>query len=241
MRRAQRAAIVAMLAVSGLVGAPATAPARAWGGTSANTAPAALARAWGATLANTAPAAPARARGATSANTANASTANATLTRAWGKACRDTHLQPTHADLSRVSAATLCLIERERRAYRRGLLRSNRSLQRIATGQAREMVIGDYFGDNNRSGSTPIQRLEVSAYASRAKRLLAAQNIGWGTGPLATPAAMVHGWMLSPPHRHIMLTASYRDIGVGVAPAAPPRLTQGLPGATYTVEFAARR
>jgi hypothetical protein len=28
---------------------------------------------------------------------------------------------------------------------------------------------------------------------------------------------------------------------VGVAPAAPSSLTEGLPGATYTVEFAARR
>jgi uncharacterized protein YkwD len=69
---------------------------------------------------------------------------------------------------------------------------------------------------------------------------LAAQNIGWGTAGLATPAAMVRGWMLSPPHRRIMLTGAYRDIGVGVAPAAPASLTQGAPGATYTVEFATR-
>ena len=151
------------------------------------------------------------------------------------------YLQPTRADLSRVSAATLCLIERERRVHRRGLLHSNRSLQRIATSQAKEMVIGDYFGDNSRSGGTPIQRIEVSAYASRTRSLAAAQNIGWGTGILATPAAMVRGWMLSPPHRRIMLTSDYRDIGVGIAPAAPPRLTEGLSGATYTVEFAARR
>lgn len=154
--------------------------------------------------------------------------------------CGGAYLQPTHANLSRVIAATRCLIERERETYRLGLLHSNGSLQRIATSQAREMVIGDYFGDNSLSGSTPIQRIEVSAYASRTKRLLAAQNIGWGTGGLATPAAMVRGWMLSPPHRRIMLTGGYRDIGVGIAPAAPPRLTDGLPGATYTIEFAVR-
>jgi uncharacterized protein YkwD len=155
--------------------------------------------------------------------------------------CSGAYLQPTRADLSQVKAATLCLIERERRVYRVGLLRSNGSLQRIATSQAKEMVIGDYFGDNSLAGSTPMQRIEVSAYASRTKSLAAAQNIGWGTGGLATPAAMVRGWMLSPPHRHIMLTGGYRDVGVGIAPAAPPRLTEGLPGATYTVEFAARK
>jgi hypothetical protein len=46
--------------------------------------------------------------------------------------------------------------------------------------------------------------------------------------------------MLSPPHREIMLSSGYRDIGVGIAPAAPPKLTDGLPGATYAVEFASR-
>jgi uncharacterized protein YkwD len=154
--------------------------------------------------------------------------------------CSGADLQPGSSNLSRVTAATRCLIERERRAHRLGPLRSNGSLRRIATSQAREMVVGDYFGDNSLSGSTPIQRIEVSAYASRTKSLQAAQNIGWGTGGLATPAAMVRGWMLSPPHRRIMLTGGYRDIGVGVAPAAPPRLTNGLPGATYTVVFAVR-
>ena len=157
------------------------------------------------------------------------------------RTCGGAYLQPTRANLSQVVAATRCLIEREREASRLRLLHSNSSLQRVATSQAREMVIGDYFGDNSMSGSTPIQRIEVSAYASRTKHLLVAQNIGWGTGGLATPAAMVRGWMLSPPHRRIMLTGSYRDIGVGIAPAAPPRLTDGLPGATYTVEFALRR
>jgi uncharacterized protein YkwD len=155
--------------------------------------------------------------------------------------CGGAYLQPTRANLSQVTAATRCLIEREREARRVPLLHSNGSLQRVATSQAKEMVIGDYFGDNSMSGTTPIQRIEVSAYASRTRHLLVAQNIGWGTGGLATPAAMVHGWMLSPPHRRIMLTGSYRDIGVGIAPSAPPRLRDGLPGATYTVEFALRK
>jgi uncharacterized protein YkwD len=157
------------------------------------------------------------------------------------RSCRGANLQPTRANLSLVTAATRCLIEREREARSLGLLHSNGSLQRVATNQAGEMVIGDYFGDNSLAGSTPIQRIEVSAYASRTKRLLVAQNIGWGTGGLATPAAMVRGWMLSPPHRRIMLTGGYRDIGVGIAPAAPPRLTNGLPGATYAIEFALRK
>ncbi len=155
-------------------------------------------------------------------------------------ACKGMSLQPARANLARVTAATLCLIEQERLAYRLEPLRSNDSLRRISTKQAGEMVIGEYFGDNSLSGWTPMQRIEASAYAARARSLSAAQNIGWGSGALATPAAMVRAWMLSPPHREIMLSGGYRNIGIGVAPAAPQRSTEGLPGATYVVEFASR-
>jgi uncharacterized protein YkwD len=170
-----------------------------------------------------------------------AAAAPASSTRTRQRSCSGAHLHPTHANISRVATATLCLIERERRAYHLGLLRANASLQRIATSQAKAMVVGDYFGDNSPTGGTPWQRITASPYASGAHSLAAAQNIGWGTDGMATPAAMVSIWMLSPPHREIMLTSGYRDIGVGVAPAAPSSLTEGLPGATYTVEFAARR
>lgn len=155
--------------------------------------------------------------------------------------CSGASLQPTQANISRVATATLCLIERERQAHHLGLLRSNGSLERIAAGQAKEMVVGDYFGDNSLAGGTPWQRINASHYASGAHGLAAAQNIGWGTEQMATPAGMVKIWMLSAPHREIMLTSGYRDIGVGVAPAAPSSLTEGEPGATYTVEFAVRR
>jgi uncharacterized protein YkwD len=167
----------------------------------------------------------------------SAAVASATAAR-WP--CSGAQLQPTQANLSRVSTATLCLIEHERHVYHLALLHSDRSLRHIAASQAKEMVMGDYFGDNSLTGWTPLQRIEISHYARHGKSLSAAQNIGWGTAGLATPAAMVQGWMLSPPHRRIMLTGFYRDIGVGVAPAAPASLTQGAKGATYTVEFAAR-
>jgi uncharacterized protein YkwD len=169
-----------------------------------------------------------------------ASSATAMLFVPGALACKGTNLQPTHTNLARVTAATLCLIERERLAYGLEPLRSNSSLRRIGSTQAGEMVIGEYFGDDSLSGWTPIQRIEASAYAARARSLSAGQNIGWGSGALATPAAMVHAWMLSPPHREIMLSGGYSDIGVGIAPAAPQRSTGGLPGATYAVEFASR-
>jgi uncharacterized protein YkwD len=154
--------------------------------------------------------------------------------------CANTELQPTRANLTAIDAATFCLIEQVRLAHHLHTLRFNHPLQSVAAGQARDMVAGDYFGDDSISGLTPMQRILATPYPSHAKRINSAQNIGWATGPFATPAAMVRAWMNSPPHREIILTARFRDVGVGVTPAAPSSLAQGLEGATYTLEFGER-
>jgi uncharacterized protein YkwD len=154
--------------------------------------------------------------------------------------CADAQLRPTGSNLAAIDAATFCLIEQVRVAHHLHPLRFNQPLQSVAAGQTRDMVAGDYFGDNSISGLTPMQRILATPYPSHAKRVNSAQNIGWATGPLATPAAMVQAWMHSPPHREIILTARFRDVGVGVTPAAPSSLAQGLGGATYTLEFGQR-
>ncbi len=167
---------------------------------------------------------------------------SATSTAAAGSQtrCKDAGLRPTSKDIARITTATRCLIDRERAAYHLASLHTNGALQQVAAGQAKAMVVGDYFGDNTPGGVTPWQRIAASPYGIGGRTVAAAQNIGWGTERLATPAGMVGMWMHSAPHREIVLTGAYRDIGIGVAPSAPKSLTDGAPGATYTVEFAAR-
>jgi uncharacterized protein YkwD len=154
--------------------------------------------------------------------------------------CVGAYARPTRRTLARALAATLCLIEQERGSHHAGSLHTNGYLQSMAGGQASDMVRGDYFGDNSLTGRTPWQRITASRYGRGARGLAAGQNIGWGTGRLATPAAMVAEWMRSAPHRQIMLSGQYRDVGVGIAPAAPRRLAGGRHGATYAIVFAAR-
>jgi uncharacterized protein YkwD len=157
-----------------------------------------------------------------------------------GSSCTGADVLPTRSNLIFVDDATTCLINRERARDGLGELQPNRNLQKVAIEQAAEMVIGDYFGDDSMSGMTPIQRIAVTRYAWRVRSLSIGQNIGWGTGTMATPRAMVEGWMNSPPHRQIILTPAYRNIGAGIASSAPPTLAGGMPGATYSVELAAR-
>jgi uncharacterized protein YkwD len=154
--------------------------------------------------------------------------------------CRGTLTLPNHSNLALMDAAIVCLIDRERAHYQLPALTPNRDLQGIASSLSREMAASGDFADDSLTGETPWQRINASPYAWGARTLYAAQNIGWGTDGLATPTGVVNEWMHSAPHRHIILTGNYRNIGAGVAPIAPSSLTDEKPGATYTVEFAAR-
>ena len=155
--------------------------------------------------------------------------------------CPGAQLRPTHANVAAVDAATLCLIDGVRRTAHLSALRPNRDLQHVAAGQSLEMVLGDFFGDDTRSGVTPLQRILASRYPKHSAAVSTAQNIGWGTQSEATPTSILAAWMSSPAHRRIILTGEFRDVGVGVTPAAPAALAQGQPGATYTVDFGNRR
>lgn len=156
--------------------------------------------------------------------------------------CAGAGLTPNGRNAALVDAATLCLMNQQRAS--RGLhpLRFNRALAKIASGQASDMIRGHYFADQSLTGQSPLARIMASGYVAHpgAARLLTAQNIGFGTGPNATPAGIVQAWMLSPPHRRIMLTAAYRDAGVGAAASVPSGIVSRWLGGTYAVEFGAR-
>jgi uncharacterized protein YkwD len=64
------------------------------------------------------------------------------------------------------------------------------------------------------------------------------ENIAWGLGMKATPAAIVDKWMHSPGHRADILRPAFTQIGIGIALGAPnvPGRRAGE-GATYTTDF----
>jgi uncharacterized protein YkwD len=170
--------------------------------------------------------------------TLGASTAVATTAPS---ACAAANLLPTPGNAATVGAATLCLIDQVRAVYHLRPLRRNHDLQAVARAQANDMVNQDYFSHDSPYGQTPMSRVVATRYPARAARVSTAQDIGWGTGPYATPAHMVAAWMQSPPHRAIILSDEYRDAGVGVAIPVPSVVEEeGQSGATYAVEFGVR-
>jgi len=160
-----------------------------------------------------------------------------TAARAAWSPCQDANLSPSAANAGRVDAATLCLIDRLRAAYHLRPLRANGELRRLAARQVNDMVSWNYFADDRPPGLTPLALIASTRYPSHAKSLSVGQNIGWGTGPYATAASMVAGWMASPAHRANILDPRYRETGIGVSPHPPASLAHGLAGAIYTQDF----
>jgi uncharacterized protein YkwD len=156
------------------------------------------------------------------------------------QSCQGANLSPTAANAATVAAATLCLIDQVRAGYQLGQLRSNNELRTLASSQVDDMVSSNYFADDRPGGLTPFSLVVGTRYSAHARAISVGQNIGWGTGQYATPTSMVAGWMASPPHRKLILTAVFQDAGVGVTPAVPRVLGGGLAGATYAIEFARR-
>jgi len=132
------------------------------------------------------------------------------------------------AHLVSAGRATLCLLN-VARAHGLAPLHSERLLARAAEAHSRAMVQGGFFAHG--------------AFAARLRPYTQGhaywigENIAFGSGALGTPRAIVRAWMRSPLHRANILTARFRQIGVGIAPGTP----DGASGATYTTDFGRRR
>jgi uncharacterized protein YkwD len=168
---------------------------------------------------------------------AGAATSEYKLVRTPSPPCPGRALRPSWHDGAGIARATMCLLNVQRRRHRLTPLRPNRALAAIAAGQSEDMVRGNYFDDHSLAGQTPFERIVPALFPARVQTT--AQNIGWGTGADATPEGMVRAWMRSPPHRRIILTASFCEAGVGVTPLLPAVVEHGSDGATYSLDLTA--
>ncbi|MEA2249689.1 MAG: hypothetical protein QOH46_4218 [Solirubrobacteraceae bacterium] len=133
-----------------------------------------------------------------------------------------------------IGGSVLCLVNTERTTRGLPALRQAARLRLAAARYSREMVARQFFDHVSPSGSTLTSRVRRAGY--RGGTL--GENIGWGTGALATPVEIVRAWMASPPHRAVILNRRYREGGVGVASGSP--LGAPGPGATFVLDVGTR-
>jgi uncharacterized protein YkwD len=144
-------------------------------------------------------------------------------------ACDGDGARPGTAAYSR---AVECLVNQQRAAAGLSALSHDSHLARAARRFSSSMVREGFFDHVSPSGSTLGSRARAAGFDGRTL----GETIGWGAGSLATPSAIVQGWMNSPPHREILLGGEFRKIGLGVAGGSPG----GIAGAaTVTADFGA--
>ena len=135
--------------------------------------------------------------------------------------CPDQTAEPTSISQSQYTKAVICLVNYERATHGLQTLRMNARLGNAAYGHAADMRTHDYFAHVSPSGSTPKSRDFRAHYLPGIGRWRIGEDLAWGAGNGGTPRAVVQAWMHSTVHRHEILTASYRDVGVGVARGSP--------------------
>jgi uncharacterized protein YkwD len=144
-------------------------------------------------------------------------------------ACAGEQSQPGSVSAATYTRAVECLVNQQRAASGLGGLGHDRRLARAARRYSAAMVRQRFFDHVSPQGSTLSQRARAAGWSGRTL----GETLGWGSGTLATPAAIVQGWMNSPPHRAILL-GRFRKVGLGVASGSPV----GMAGAaTVTADF----
>jgi uncharacterized protein YkwD len=134
-----------------------------------------------------------------------------------------------------VRTALRCLVNATRQQHGLSVLRSSSRLNVAADRHSADMVARGYFAHVSPDGRSVVDRVRATGYLSGASDWAVGEDIGWGTGSASTPASIFRAFMNSPPHRKIILSREFHQIGVGVSPGVP--VAGEGSGATFVLDF----
>lgn len=155
-----------------------------------------------------------------------------------GDQCENAGITPTQDNLGVANAAILCLLNAERQAAGLGPLAQNAQLDKASQVMADLMVQQVFFSHETPDGRNVVDRVEPTGYLPNSDDWVLGENLAWGSGALATPQAIVNGWMNSEGHKKNILASDYKDIGLGATMGSPSASQKG--GTTYANAFGAK-
>jgi uncharacterized protein YkwD len=135
----------------------------------------------------------------------------------------------------KAARATMCLLNKKRRAHGLSKLRNNKHQKRAANRHNRRMVRRGCFSHECPGEPGLVRRITRAGYLSCSCSYMIAENIAWGKGRKGTPRKIVEAWMHSPGHRANILNPRFEDIGVAVDRGSPGGHRHNA--ATYTTDF----
>lgn len=130
--------------------------------------------------------------------------------------------------------ATLCLFNKVRAARGMKPLRFDSKQQRAASRHNRVMLARNCFSHLCPGEKDLVGRIAATGYLPCSCTWGVAENLAWGTGRTASPAAVVNAWMDSPAHRENILNGRYEEVGIAVDDGSP---SGGGSASTYTADF----
>jgi len=155
-----------------------------------------------------------------------------------GDACNDRDITPSDANLSQLNDAILCLVNGERTDAGLPTLAANAQLSQAADGMCKRMTAEHFFSHETPDGKTVVDRVQPTGYIPSSDDWVVGENLGWGSGGLSTPQAMVNGWMNSPGHKANILAPDYKDVGLSACMGSPTTTNSG--GTVYVNDFGAK-
>jgi len=120
---------------------------------------------------------------------------------------------PSIDDVKALEAQVIKLVNAERAKKGLSALKQNWELSRVARYKSQDMIDKGYFAHQSPTYGSPFVMMDNFGIKFSA----AGENIAYGQ---KTPAEVMNAWMNSPGHRSNILSATYNQIGVGVAKAA---------------------
>ena len=119
-------------------------------------------------------------------------------------------------------------------------LKVHASLVTAARAHAADMGTQKYFQHDSLDGSTFADRMVAAGYDREGYRnWRAGENIAWGSGLYSAPSLIVAQWMDSPAHRAVILSKSFKEIGVGAVSTEGYGSVEGVVW-FFTIDLGAR-
>src|SRR4051812_25431707 len=132
-------------------------------------------------------------------------------------ACANEQAHPGAVSAGVYARAVECLVNEQRAGAGLRALAHDGRLARAARRYSSEMVRERFFDHVSPDGSTLGQRARAAGYSGGTL----GETLGWGTGELATPRAIVAAWIASPPHHAVLRVTAFHRGGIGGADGSP--------------------
>ena len=135
-------------------------------------------------------------------------------------------------------AVIVCLVNAER--AKRGIPRLTvaKALTRAAAAHSADMVKRKYFSHVTPAGTTPRGRIQRAGYLLT-RTSAVNETLSIGVAERAVPAQLVQALMDDGPHRRIVLSRAYRNMGVGLV-LGYPSASAGDQATTLTITYGRR-